>query len=213
MWWYTPDKWTFSSVPRWWCGEGSTLLGAGWWRTSVFFKLTLSSKSWIASAKQEVRCCRAFSVWATEAVFSAKRRSWNRYSSVFVWACSLLRLNRLLSRQQWMYTAPSRSSMTCLSIMLNRVSVRTTLFHTVDNGERFREAAVQPNLANHAEELWGAAKVLHYHPQSFSDHCVKRFGQVNKCYIQSFVLLPAFLLRMNMSVVPLLDSEPTLGFW
>ena len=52
-------------------------------------------------------------------------------------------------------------------------------------------------LDNHAEELWGATKALHYHPQSLSDHCVKRFGQVHKRYTQSFVLFLAFLLELS----------------
>ena len=70
-------------------------------------------------------------MWATRAASSAKRGSWNSCLSVFVWACSLLRLNRLSSRRQQMYTAPSssRSSMTCFSIMLkkmlNRIGART----------------------------------------------------------------------------------------
>ena len=58
-----------------------------------------------------------------------KRRSSNSVSSVFVWVCSLPRLNRLPSKRLRMYTAPTSSSMTCLRIMLkkmlNRVSART----------------------------------------------------------------------------------------
>ena len=94
-----------------------------------------------------------------------------------------------------------------------------------DNGEGPRAVTVQPNLAtlvfteldNCTEELWGESKVLHDHPQSFSTHCVKHFGQVHKHYIQSFVLLPSFLLELSeddhyICSVPV-DSEPTLGFW
>ena len=33
--------------------------------------------------------------------------------------------------------------------------------------------------------------------QSLSAHCIKPFGQVHKCHIQSFVLLPAFLLELS----------------
>ena len=93
-----------------------------------------------------------------------------------------------------------------------------TLFHAVDDREGSREVTVQPILAaqvfveldNHNEELWGAAKALHDHPQSLSAHCVKRFGQVHKRYQHSFVLHPAFLLELskNMSVVPLLALNP-----
>ena len=55
-------------------GRGVLLWGAGWWRIAVFFKLTLSLKSWAVSAKQEVRCCRVLLVWATRTALSAKRR-------------------------------------------------------------------------------------------------------------------------------------------
>ena len=81
----------------------------------------------------------------------------------------------------------------------------TAIFHAVDDSERSREVAVQPNLAalvlvqldNHAEEVWWSAKALHDHPQFFSTYRIKRFGHVHKCYIQSFVLLPAFLLELS----------------
>ena len=64
---------------------------------------------------------------------------------------------------------------------------KTTLFHTVDDGEGCRGVVVQPNLAalvfvqldNHAEELFwwdGEANVLHDHSQSLSVHCIKHFG-------------------------------------
>ena len=58
MWWYTPDKWTdelLSGMVMW--GGRYSSWSADCWRTSVFFKLTPSPKSWAASAKQEVRCC------------------------------------------------------------------------------------------------------------------------------------------------------------
>ena len=50
-------------------------------------------------AKQEDRYYRALLVWATRVASSVKRRSQSSWSSVFVWACSLLRLNRLPSRR------------------------------------------------------------------------------------------------------------------
>ena len=50
-------------------------------------------------AKQEDRYYRALLVWATRVASSVKRRSQRSWSSVFVWACSLLRLNRLPSRR------------------------------------------------------------------------------------------------------------------
>ena len=100
----------------------------------------------------------------------------------------------------------------------------TTLFHAVDDGGS-REAAVQPNLAalvfvqldNHVEKLWWAVKGLHDHPQSLSAHCIKHFGQVHKRYVQSFVLLSAFLLELSedehhVCGAPV-GSEPTLSFW
>ena len=116
-----------------------------------------------------------------------------------------------------------------LSIMLknilNRVGDRTTMFNAVDNGEGFREVAVQPILAtlifvqldNHADDIWRVAKALHDLQQSLSAHCVKRFAQVQKCYIQFFVLLQAFLKETSekehtVCGVPV-DSEPTLSFW
>ena len=101
----------------------------------------------------------------------------------------------------------------------------TTLFHVIDDGEGPRVVAVQPNLAvmvfveldNNAEELWWAAKALHDHPQSLSAHCVKRFSQVPKCYIQFFVLLPAFLLELSDDDYHICGapdcSKLTLGFW
>ena len=72
-------------------------------------------------------------------------------------------------------------------------------------------------LDNHAEELWWATKALHDHPQSSSAYCVKRFGLVHKRYIQSFVLLPAFLLEQcedkHHDCGTPVASELTLGFW
>ena len=106
-------------------------MGAGWWRTSVFFKLTSSPKSWAASAKQEVRHCWDLSVWATMAASSAKKRSRTSCLSGFVWAWSFLGLNRLPSKRSRMNTAPSSSmsSILCIRIirkkMLNRVGERT----------------------------------------------------------------------------------------
>ena len=101
----------------------------------------------------------------------------------------------------------------------------STLFHAVGDRGGPREVTVQPNLAalvfmqldSHIEELWGATKALHDHPQSLSAHYVKRFGQVQIYYIQSFVLLLAFLLERsedehNVCNAPV-GSEPTLGFW
>ena len=97
----------------------------------------------------------------------------------------------------------------------------TTPFHAVDDREGSIEVAVQPNLAalvfvqldNHAEELWGAAKALHDHPLSVSAPFVKRFGQFHKRYIQSFVLLPEFLLELsddeNHTCGAPVGSEPT----
>ena len=84
--------------------------GAGWWSTSVFFRLTSSPKSWAASAKLDVRHCRALSEWATRAASSAKRRSRISCSKVFVCACSLLRLNRLPSRRHPVYLASELSN-------------------------------------------------------------------------------------------------------
>ena len=74
-------------------------------------------------------------------------------------------------------------------------------------------------LNNHAEELCGggAAKALHDHPQSLSVHLFKHFGQVHKRYIQSFVLLPGFLLELSEDENPVCGapvcSEPILGIW
>ena len=107
-----------------------------------------------------------------------------------------------------------------------RCWIESVLEHnTIDGGKGSREVAVQPNLAtlvfvlldNHAEELWWVAKALHDHPQSLSAHCVKCFGQVQKHYIQSFVLLPAFLLELSedkhhVSGAPV-GFEPTMSFW
>ena len=67
------------------------------------------------------------------------------------------------------------------------------------------------------KNLVGAAKALHNHLESLSAHCVKRFGQVHKRYIQSFVLLTAFLLELSedehhVCGAPV-GSEPTLSFW
>ena len=73
-------------------------------------------------------------------------------------------------------------------------------------------------LDNHADELGGwVTKAFHDHPQSLSAHCVKRFGQVHKRYIQSFVLLSEFLLEVSedehhVCSAPF-GTEPTLGFW
>ena len=101
----------------------------------------------------------------------------------------------------------------------------TTLFHAVDDGEASREVAIQPNLVamvfvqldNHAEGLWGAAKVSRDHSQSLSAHCVKCFGQVHKRYIHSFVLLLAFLLELSEDEHRVcgspVGSEPTACFW
>ena len=102
---------------------------------------------------------------------------------------------------------------------------KTTLFHTIDDGEGSREVTVQPNLArlvflhlaNNAVKPWGAAKALQDHQQSLSAYCVKRFRQTNKHYIQSFVLLHAFLLELSEDEHQVcgarLGSEPTLSFW
>ena len=101
----------------------------------------------------------------------------------------------------------------------------TTPFHAVDDWEGSREVPVQYNLAamvfvqldNHAEELWEVAKALHYHPQSLSSLYVKRFGQVHKRYIQSFDLLPEFLLELfedeNHVCGAPVGFELILGFW
>ena len=96
--------------------------------------------------------------------------------------------------------------------------LNTTLFHAVDDEEGYRKVTGPPNLAtlvfvplnNHAEEFWEAAKGLYDHPQSLSAHCVKR-------NIQSFFLLPVFLLKLSeddhhVCGAPV-GSEPTLSFW
>ena len=162
---------------------------------------------------------------------STKRRSWNSCSSVFVWAYSLLRLNRLPSRWQQMHTAPSssRSSMACLSIMLkkmlNRVGARTQpCFTPLTMGKGPEWSLYNLTWPHLSLCSWitcrgtlGATKVHHDHPQSLSSHCVKRFGQVHKCYIQFFVLHPVFLLELSedkhhVCGAPI-GSEPTLSFW
>ena len=76
---------------------------AGWWRTSIFFRLTSSPKSWAASARQDVMRCYALFVCATRASSSAKRRSRISCSRVFVCPYRCLRLNRLPSRWYLMY--------------------------------------------------------------------------------------------------------------
>ena len=140
------------------------------------------------------------------AASSAKRRSWNSCSSVFVWACSLLRLNRLPSSQWWMYTAPSssRSSVTWLSIMLkkmlNIVGVRTQPCFMPLMMRKDPERSLF-NLTWLCWSLWSWITMLRNFgggsqgaPQSLSAHCVKRFGQVHKCYMQSFRFAPCISL-------------------
>ena len=77
----------------------------------------------------------------------------------------------------------------------------TTLFYTVDDGEGSRELTwLRWPLCSRVTMLRnvvGKAKALHDQSQSFSPHCVKRFGQVHKCYTQSFILLSAVLLELS----------------
>ena len=169
-------------------------------------------------------------MWATRAALSAKRKSQNSCLSIFVWACKSPDI-----KQTAIKTVVDVHSTMIVKVFYNLFKhhtekdagqsrcQNTTLFHTIDNGKGSREVAVQSNLAalvfvqldNHAEELWRADKVLH--PQSLSAHWVKRFGQVHKCYIQSFVLLPSFFLELSedehhVCGTPV-GSEPTLSFW
>ena len=46
-------------------GEGYSDLFIGWWKTSVFFRLTSSPKNWVVSTKQGVDRHKAISVCAT----------------------------------------------------------------------------------------------------------------------------------------------------
>ena len=62
-----------SILPMVMWGGWYSALGAGWWRTSVFFMLTLSKKNLAASSRQNVDRCRAFSVCLKRAASLAKR--------------------------------------------------------------------------------------------------------------------------------------------
>ena len=130
-----------------------------------------------------------------------------------------------------MYTAlsSSRSSMTCLSIMLkkmlNRIGARTqpcfTLLMIGKDPERSLFNLIWPcwslcSCLTMLRNFGEATRVLHDYPQSLFAHCVKCFGQVHEHYIQSFVLLPAFLLELSedehyVCGAPV-GSEPSPGF-
>ena len=203
MWWYTPDKWTgelhSAQFQRWWYGEGTSSRGPGRWRTAVF-KLVSSPKSWAVSPKLDVRRCKAFSMSATMAASSAKRRSRNSYSSIFVWVCNLLKLNSCGCTQD---RYRQGLFLLCLSIMLKK------MLNRVDARKQpcFTPLCCWITMLRNFE---GAVKALHDYPQSLSAHCVKRFGQVHKRYIQSFVQLPAFLLGLSEDE-PHVSGAPVLA--
>lgn len=75
------------------------------------------------SASQDVKRCRALSVWVTMAATSAKRSLRNSCSIVFVCACGILRLNRLPQVGSGCTHHRHRQGLflTCLNIMLKNM--------------------------------------------------------------------------------------------
>jgi len=55
-------------------------------------------------------------------------------------------------------------------------------------------------LSDHAEEFGGATQTLQDQPESLPAHSVERFGQVDKRYVQFFVLLPTLQDTYNVVI-------------
>ena len=65
--------------------------------------------------------------------------------------------------------------------------------------------------------IWGATETLQDQPESLPAHSVERFGQVDKGYVQLFVLLPTLLLKLpvdedHVCGAPVF-SKAALSFW
>ena len=159
-----------------WDGRYSSR-SALWWRTSVFFKLNSSPKSWASFAKQVLQ--GSFGVGNERSVVSVN------VSTEQLLKCFCVGMQSEV-KQTAVNTVADIYSNVIIKVFCDLFKhhaekdaeqsrcQNTTLFHTVDDGERSREVTVQPNLAalvflqldNQAEVLWEAAKALHDHPQS-----------------------------------------------